>query len=60
MEATRSVNSSGILDCEVLGIVGRTTLQWTIQNWCGGLAELGKDVKLWQADTNIVMSLHVS
>jgi hypothetical protein len=47
--------SSGILHCEVLGIAGRTTLEWTIQNWYGGLAELGKNGKQWQADLNTVM-----
>jgi len=44
------------MHCKVLGIAGRTTLQWTIQNWYyGGLAELGKDGKQWQADLNTVM-----
>ena len=47
--------SSGILHCEVLGRAGRTTLQWIIQNWYGGLAELGKNGKQWQADLNTVM-----
>jgi hypothetical protein len=47
--------SSGIFHCEVLGIAGRTTLEWTKQNWYGGLAELGKDGKQWQAHLNTVM-----
>jgi len=47
--------SSGILHCKVLGVAGRTILQWTIQNWYGGLAELGKDGKQWQADLNTIM-----